>query len=123
MRLPPGDRIIINTDYVHSVGAQVKADVQTLLGPGQHSVQDFHDTLTQVNNTNFPYQLTATFSQFIEAHTNELTMLYNGRLHIGDGLRDAADEAEQTEIKNMAMFNTEPNSTIGGPQTLPILKL
>ena len=34
---PGGDRLIINTDYVHSVGAQVKTDAQNLLGPGQHS--------------------------------------------------------------------------------------
>lgn len=122
-QVPPGGRFVINPDYVHSVGAQVKTDAQNLLGPGQHSVQDFHDTLTQVNKTLFPSELTATFSQFIEAHTNELTTLFQGRQHIGDGLRDAASEAEQTEIKNTALFNPTLNSAVGGPQTLPIMNL
>lgn len=118
----PGDKIIVNTDYVHSVGAQVKTDAQNLLGPGKHSVQDLHDTLTRAN-TFFPTQLNAAFSQFIEAHTNELTTLFKGRQHIGDGLRDAASEAEQTDIKTAAMFSPVPNSAVGGPQPLPIMNL
>ncbi len=113
----PGDTIIINPDYVHGVGKQAKTDAQTLLGPGQDSVQDFHDTLTQLNDNKFPVQLYSAFYQFIEDHTNELTMLCKDRENIGDALQDVKVAAEQTEINNMAKFNAVPNSAIGGPQT------
>lgn len=122
MTYAPGDRVIVNIEYVHSVGQQVKTDAQTLLGPGPDSVQDFHDTLTQVNNNKFPIQLYSQFYQFIEAHTNELNKLCQNRVSIGDGLQDTADAAEKTDINNMIRFNSEPNSTLGGPETLPIIQ-
>ena len=82
-------------------------------------MQDLHTTLTQINDDKFPVQLYSTFYQFIEAHTNELTMLCKDRENIGTALQDVKVAAEQTEINNMVKFNTEPNSTIGGPQTFP----
>lgn len=122
MSLPPGDRVIINPTYVHGVGVQVKADAQQLLGPGSNSVQELHDTLSQLNGDKFPIQLYSTFYQFIEAHTNELTMLCKDRENIGDGLQDSATKAEETEIQTMASFNPEPNSTLGGPMAFPVYK-
>lgn len=117
MTFAPGDRLIINPDYVHGVGVQVKNDAIQLLGPGHNSVQDFQQTLTQVNDTAFPIQLYTTFYQFITAHTNELIFLCKDRENIGDALQDIKQAAEQTEINNMAQFNAEPNSTSGGPIT------
>lgn len=112
----PGDTIIVNPDYVHGVGAQVMTDAQNLLS-GPSGAQDFHTTLTQINGDKFPVQLYSAFYQFIEAHTNELTMLCTDRHNLGHALQDVKVAAEQTEINNMAGFNAVPNSAIGGPQT------
>lgn len=121
MPLPPGDRIIINTDYVHGVGVQVKADAQKLIGPGPDSVQDFQNTLNQINDNNFPIQLYSTFYQFINIHTTGFTQLFQDRLNIGDALQDIKNATEENEIQTMASFSPDPNSASGGPQQFPII--
>ncbi|GCE07091.1 hypothetical protein [Dictyobacter aurantiacus] len=120
MAFAPGDRIIIDPAYVHSVGQQVKADAQKLMGSEPEGVQDFQNTLTRINNTNFPTQLYSTFYQFINIHTTGFTQLFQDRQHIGDALQDSANATEENEIKTMATFKPTPSTNFDGPEQFPI---
>lgn len=120
MRIPGGPQLIIDPDYVHSVGQQVAQDAQNLIDSGADSVTQFHQTLTNINNNNFPVQLYSAFYQFIETHTKELTLLCQDRKKIGLALQDVKNAADDTEIQNMARFNPVPLTDSDGPQTYPI---
>lgn len=122
MALPPGDRIIINPDYVHSVGVQVKKDAANLMDSEAHGVQDFQKTLTQLNELNFPVQLYSSLYQFINIHTTAFTQLFQDRQHIGDALQDTRNAAEENEIKTIANFNATSGIDMDGPAELPIIK-
>lgn len=121
MAYAPGDRIIINPAYVHSVGQQVKADAQKLMDSEPEGVQDFQNTLTRINDINFPAQLYSTVHQFINIHTTAFTQLFQDRQKIGDALQDSASATEENEIKTMATFNSTPTTNFDGPEQFPII--
>jgi hypothetical protein len=92
------------------------------MGSEPNGVQDFQKTLTQLNELNFPVQLYSTFYQFIDVHTTAFNQLFQDRQHIGDALQDTKNKAEEGEIKVVASFNSTPNTSLNGPEELPIIK-
>lgn len=113
--LEGGDRVVIDTGYVHAVGAQMKQDAQAFIDSAPESVHDFQNTLTNLNDANFPIQLYSTFYQFINIHTTAFTQIFQDRQAIGDTLQDSASKAELTEVKTVASFTPDPISGIDGP--------
>lgn len=122
--MPPArrtpDDVIINPAYVHSVGQQVKGDAQQFLDPGTDGVQDLQNTLTTLNDDNFPIQLYSTFYQFINIHVQAFTEIFQDRQKIGDGLMDSADDAEKNEIRTVASFQATPLTGTDGPAQLTL---
>lgn len=114
-----GDHVIINPAHVHAVGQQMKQDAQTFIDAGPESIHDFQNTLTNLNDSNFPIQLFSTFYQFINIHTQAFTQIFKDRQAIGDTLQDTASAAELNEVKLVAKFTPDPLSGTDGPAQFP----
>ncbi len=117
-----GNRIIVDTDHVHQVGAQIKQDAAKLLGSEPEGVQDFQKTMTQLNDNNFPPQLYSTFYQFINIHTTAFTQIFQDRQSIGDARQDVKNATEESEIQKVASFTPTPGTDLNGPQEYTIVK-
>lgn len=108
MRMGPdgGGTLAIDSPIVGSTGQEIVGDALEVAHFGQHSMDDFQSTLTNISQSFFPYQLQPALQAFIKAHFNGyMTSVVQDRQAIGDALQTkVATQAEITEIKNTDLF-------------------
>jgi hypothetical protein len=108
MRIGPdgGNILAIDSPIVGATGKEIVGDALETAHFGQHSLDDFQSTLTNISQNYFPYQLQPALQAFIKAHFNGYTTsIIQDRQAIGDALQTkVATPAEITEIKNTDLF-------------------